>query len=207
MERIVCLAVGYLIGCIQTAFIVGEIVGKIDIRNFGSGNAGTTNVTRVLGAKAGLIVFLGDLLKVIIAYSICSILFDGSGTFFKGMSLLPGLYAGLGAVLGHNFPFYLKFRGGKGIACTLGLMLCIDIKVAGLTYLIGFIFFIIFRFVSLSSLIMALLAPIIMIIFGFETEPVVLMFVLAASAYYKHIPNIKRLIKGEESKFSFKKIK
>lgn len=81
MQRFICLAIGYMIGCIQTAFIVGKIMGKIDIRDFGSGNAGTTNVTRVLGAKAGGIVFICDVLKAVIAYCICTIIFKGGGTF------------------------------------------------------------------------------------------------------------------------------
>jgi glycerol-3-phosphate acyltransferase PlsY len=180
-------------------------MGKIDIRDYGSGNAGFTNTARVLGKKAGAIVFFTDLFKLIIAHTVCSLLFDGSGSFVSGSSLLPGLYAGIGTVLGHNFPFYLKFKGGKGIACTLGLMLCVDWKLALITYAVGLVVFIAKKYISLASLTMALVYPILMIVFGFETEPVILMFVLCVLAYIKHKSNIERLIKGNENKFRFGK--
>ncbi len=205
INRLICLIIGYAFGCIQSAFIIGRLVGKIDIRDYGSGNAGFTNTSRVLGAKAGISVFLLDLLKLIVAYTVCSLIFDGSGSFLTGTSLLPGIYGGIGAVLGHNFPFYLKFRGGKGIACTLGLMLCVDWKVALLTYAVGFVIFIVKKYISLASLTMALLYPIFMLVFGFDTEPVILMFILCALAYIKHKSNIERLIHGNENKFRFGK--
>lgn len=209
MFRIACLLIGYCFGCIQSAYILGRVVGKIDIRDYGSGNAGFTNTTRVLGKKVGVIVFLIDLFKIIAAYIICSLIFKGSGSFVQGNSLLPGLYAGIGAVLGHNFPFYLGFRGGKGIACTLGLMLCVDWQIALITYAIGFVIFLAKRYISLSSLTMAVVYPVLMIItrniFGFGIEEIVLMFVLCALAYIKHKSNIERLLAGTENKFGSKK--
>lgn len=204
MYRIICFVIGYAIGCIQTAFIVGKLMGKIDIRDYGSGNAGTTNVTRVLGVKAGAIVFLCDVLKGIAAYTICSLLFNGGGSFYEGASLLPGIYAGLGVILGHDFPFYLKFKGGKGIASTLGLMLCIDLKVAFLTYAFGFLVVVITKYVSASSLTMVLAFIIFMFIFKFNIEACILALVISALAYYQHISNIKRLISGNENKFNIK---
>lgn len=205
MFRLICLVIGYAIGCIQTAFIVGKLMGHIDIRNFGSGNAGTTNVTRVLGAKAGAIVFIGDILKGVIAFVICSVIFNGGGTFFSGESLIPGIYAGVGVILGHDFPFYLKFRGGKGIASTLGIILCINPIVAVVTYVLGFIAVVITKYISMSSLVMTLACPIIMLLLGLEKEAVIIMFLVMALAYYQHRGNIKRLLKGEENKFSIKK--
>lgn len=207
MVRVVCLIIGYFLGCIQTAYIVGKLMGHIDIRDYGSGNAGTTNVTRVLGFKPGIIVFIADILKAIAAFIICSLIFKGGGTFFSGTSLVPGMYAGLGVIIGHNFPFYLKFKGGKGIASTIGLIICIDLKVALITYTIGFLIVVVTRYISLSSLTMTLLATILMIIFKFEIEAVCIMALLTLMAYYRHIPNIKRLIKGEENKFSIYKKK
>lgn len=205
MFRLICLVIGYAIGCIQTAFIVGKLMGNIDIRNFGSGNAGTTNVTRVLGAKAGAIVFVADILKGVVAFTLCSIIYHGGGTFFSGDSLLYGLYAGVGVILGHDFPFYLKFRGGKGIASTLGIILCINPVVAVVTYVLGFIAVVITNYISMASLVMTLVCPIAMLVLGLEGEAVVIMFLVMALAYYQHRGNIKRLIKGEENKFSIKK--
>ncbi len=205
MFRLICLIIGYVLGCVQSAFIVGELFGHIDIRDYGSGNAGFTNTARVLGKKAGAIVFFADLLKVVVAYHICAAVFDGSGSFISGTSLLPGIYGGIGAVLGHNFPFYLKFKGGKGIACTLGLMLCVDWKVALITYAVGMVVFLAKKYISLSSLTMALLYPILLCVFGFPLEEIILLFVLCVLAYIKHISNIKRLVSGNENKFAFKK--
>ena len=213
LQRIICLAIGYLIGCIQTAFIVGKIMGKIDIRDFGSGNAGTTNVTRILGAKAGAIVFISDILKAVIAYCICAIIFDGGGTFSGSGNVLWGIYAGAGVILGHDFPFYLKFKGGKGIASTLGLILCIDWRVALTTYIFGFTVVILKKYISLCSLVMVVVAPVSMVVFNIisgemiNIEAIVIMSAIGLLAFYQHIPNIKRLIKGEENKFSIKKNK
>ncbi len=209
MFRIICLIIGYLFGCLQSAYFLGRVVGKIDIREYGSGNAGFTNTTRVLGKKVGAMVFIFDLFKVIVAYIVCSLIFNGGGSFIMGESLLPGIYAGLGAVLGHNFPFYLGFRGGKGIACTLGLMLCVNWQVALATYLIGFLVFIAKKYISLSSLTMALLYPVFMIVlnnrYGFGIEEIILMFVLCVLAYIKHKSNIERLLNGTENKFGSNK--
>ncbi|MBR1443579.1 MAG: glycerol-3-phosphate 1-O-acyltransferase PlsY [Firmicutes bacterium] len=205
MFRLVCLIIGYLIGCLQFAFIVGKIMGKIDIRDFGSGNAGTTNVTRVLGAKAGAIVFICDILKGLIAFCICSAIYNGGGSFFSGESILPGLYAGVGVILGHDFPFYLRFRGGKGIASTVGIIFCIDPVVAAVTYAVGLGSAIITKYISLCSLLMTLICPIMMIVRGMEKEAVILMFAVMALAYYQHRTNIKRLLSGSENKFGVKK--
>lgn len=209
MFRIICLIIGYAFGCLQSAYFLGRVFGKIDIREYGSGNAGFTNTTRVLGKKVGALVFIFDLCKVFVAYIICSLIFKGDGSFVNGTSLLPGIYAGIGAVLGHNFPFYLGFRGGKGIACTLGLMLCVDWQIALATYIIGFIVFLAKKYISLASLTMAILYPILMIIamniFDFGWEEIILMFILCVLAFVKHRTNIERLLNGTENKFGSKK--
>lgn len=119
--RVIALAIGYVFGLFQTGYLYGKSQG-IDIRQEGSGNAGTTNSLRVLGIKAGLITFLGDLCKAIFAVLLVKLIFqDSYPQVIKNLEL----YAGFGAVLGHNFPFYLKFKGGKGIACTAGMILAV----------------------------------------------------------------------------------
>ena len=122
MVRLACLAVGYVFGLFQTSYIYGRFHG-IDIREHGSGNAGTTNMLRTLGLKAGLITFAGDVLKCIFAILVAGLLFRKT---YPDMVPLLKMYDGAGAILGHNFPFYLKFRGGKGIAATAGLVLSFD---------------------------------------------------------------------------------
>ena len=108
MGRVICLVMGYVFGLFQTGYLYGKM-NHIDIRNYGSGNSGTTNALRVMGKKAGLIVFAGDFLKTVFACLAARIIFKGSPD-----TDLYVLYAGLGVVLGHNFPCYLNFKGGKG---------------------------------------------------------------------------------------------
>lgn len=212
MERLYCIVIGYIFGLFQTAFIYGKMHG-IDIREHGSGNAGTTNTLRVLGTKAGLIVLAGDIIKTILAVVICSLLF---GKAHPEELYLLKLYAAAGAILGHNFPFYLKFKGGKGIAATAGLVLSFHPSFIPVGVILFFGAFLITHYVSLGSLLVYLGIMIQMIISGqmglFQTSQAILieMYIITAflmiMAYYKHRENIKRLIKGEERKtYLFKK--
>ena len=213
MVRVACLLIGYVCGLFQTAYIYGRING-IDIREHGSGNSGTTNALRVLGKKAGLIVFAGDILKILAAGFLVTVLFN-QGDFFGDRAALYKLYAGLGAVLGHNFPFYLNFKGGKGIAVTSGLILMMDWRITILC-LIAFALTVgLTRYVSLGSLVITALFMISWIFLG-QTgrlaltpahllESYVLVFLIVAMAYWRHRANIKRLIAGTESKNGQKK--
>ncbi|MEI3239593.1 MAG: glycerol-3-phosphate 1-O-acyltransferase PlsY [Lachnospiraceae bacterium] len=213
MVRVACLLIGYVCGLFQTAYIYGRING-IDIREHGSGNSGTTNALRVLGMKAGLIVFAGDILKILAAGFLVTVLFN-QGDFFGDRAALYKLYAGLGAVLGHNFPFYLNFKGGKGIAVTSGLILMMDWRITILC-LIAFALTVgLTRYVSLGSLVITALFMISWIFLG-QTgrlaltpahllESYVLVFLIVAMAYWRHRANIKRLIAGTESKIGQKK--
>ena len=213
MVRVACLLIGYVCGLFQTAYIYGRING-IDIREYGSGNSGTTNALRVLGKKAGLIVFAGDILKILAAGFLVTVLFN-QGDFFGDRAALYKLYAGLGAVLGHNFPYYLNFKGGNGIAVTSGLILMMDWRITILC-LIAFALTVgLTRYVSLGSLVITALFMISWIFLG-QTgrlaltpahlpESYVLVFLIVAMAYWRHRANIKRLIAGTESKIGQKK--
>ncbi len=209
MFRLYAVLIGYAFGLIQTAFILGKIKG-IDIREHGSGNAGTTNTMRVLGTKAGLLVFAGDCLKCVIAVLLCSYIFSGDN---PELTHLVKLYAGFGAIIGHNFPFYLKFKGGKGIACTAGMIFSFDpwFTLVGLT--IFFTIFFITHYVSLGSLCMYPYILIMEIILGqmgyfgnvadvkyILYEMYAITFVLLAITTYMHRANIKRLIGHCEKK-------
>ena len=132
IKIILCLCIGYLFGCIQSGYIYGRCHG-IDIRDYGSGNAGTTNVLRTLGKKAGYITYAGDAIKGVAAIMLVRyVIFADSGI---DMSLLT-MYTGFGVVLGHNYPFYLKFKGGKGIAVTSGVMFAFDWRFAALALIV-----------------------------------------------------------------------
>ena len=207
MERILCLAIGYVFGLFQTAYIYGKMHG-IDISQHGSGNAGTTNTLRVLGTKAGLIVFAGDVLKCVCAIVACSLLF---GKNHPDMIYLLKLYAAAGAILGHNFPFYLGFKGGKGIAATAGLILAFHPTFLPVGVLVFFGIFFTTHYVSLGSLLVyaAFMIQITIsgqmgLFQGMSQQHLFEMYGVAAfltiMAYYKHRENIKRLLKGEERK-------
>lgn len=214
VERIICLLIGYCFGLFQTAFIYGKMHG-IDIREYGSGNAGTTNALRVLGTKAGLIVFAGDVIKCMLAMGICFALFASS---HPQEAYLLKLYGAAGAILGHNFPFYLKFKGGKGIAATAGLILAFHPYFIPMGVILFFGIFLTTHYVSLGSLLVYAGLMIEMVICGqlgvFEAPSQILleMYAVAAfltiMAYYKHRENIKRLLAGKERKtYLFKKNK
>jgi len=201
--RLICLLIGYAFGCIQTAYITGRAAKNVDVREHGSGNAGTTNVIRVVGYKAGLVVFVCDILKAVAAFAVCALIFNGSGSFFpEGISIIPGLYAGLGVLLGHNFPFFLKFKGGKGIASFLGVMLALNWQAALIVYGVGAIVLLATKYVSLTSLVMALLFPLLLLGFGYGIEAVGLTLLMTAMAFFLHRGNIQRLLSGTERKLN-----
>ncbi|MEE1243146.1 glycerol-3-phosphate 1-O-acyltransferase PlsY [Frisingicoccus sp.] len=204
-DIILCLIIGYIFGCFQTGYIYGKCHG-IDIRQYGSGNAGTTNTLRVLGKKAGYITYLGDALKAIFAILLVKYV-------IYGYLLIPSVdfnlllaYTGLGVAFGHNYPFYLGFKGGKGIATTSGVMLALDLRI-GLIGIIGFfILFCITRYVSIGSLYMSLAFPICVLIFypgQWHLFAVSVIFWLMA--WVRHKENIKRLLNGTENRFERKK--
>ena len=216
MERIICLIMGYALGLVQTGYLVGRARG-IDIRNYGSKNAGTTNVLRTLGKKYAAIVLLGDALKCVIAVLLCKAVFG----FQKPelLSLLM-LYSAAGVILGHNFPFYLHFQGGKGIAATLGLAISYFFQIRhGWVVLVGgfgclAIIFFITHYVSLGSIIGYISMFITVVIIGelgllnlspvsdraYLIEYYIVMGLLTVMAIYRHKENIKRLIAGNERK-------
>ena len=206
MGRLICLVIGYVCGLFQTAYIYGKSKG-IDIREKGSGNAGTTNTLRGFGAKAGLIVLLGDVLKCAVA---CLIARYFIVPMFPDEKYLLILYAAAGAILGHDFPFYMNFKGGKGIAATAGLICCLHWHFFVVGVIVFFTTFFVTHYVSLGSLLVyaAFMAQIIIEgqrgLFGATqvqlNEMYVIAFVLAVIAYGKHWENIKRLLKGEERK-------
>lgn len=215
MVRVICLLIGYIFGLFQTAYFYGKAHG-IDIRQHGSGNSGTTNALRVLGTKAGLIVFAGDCLKCMAAVWLVRLLF---GESYHNMIYLLCLYTGAGAILGHNYPFYMNFKGGKGIAATAGMVLSFHPYFIITGVLLFFIPFFTTHYVSLGSLLVYAGLMIQLVIFGqmgFFAEmtqgQLIEMYIvfgfLLVLAYWKHRENIKRLIHGNERKtYLFKKNK
>ncbi len=217
LVRAICLVIGLAFGLFQTGYIVGKANG-IDLRQYGSGNSGTTNAVRVLGTKQGLLVLAGDAAKTLIAMLIVYFTF-GHMEQFKGMKLLLCMYAALGAVLSHDFPFYMHFKGGKGIACTAGYCIAICFFNPWIFIVTFFVFLIPFlttHYVSLGSILVYVALVIEFILYGqmqwfgfwdgqiydqsVLIEVYVIMFILAALAIFLHRKNIVRLVKGEENK-------
>jgi glycerol-3-phosphate acyltransferase PlsY len=205
--RIFCVVLGYAFGLFQTAFVYGKMHG-IDIRSVGSGNPGTTNALRVLGKKAGIIVLLGDCIKCMIPVWIVRLVFGAAN---PQILYLLCLYTGAGAILGHNYPFYLKFKGGKGIAATAGLVLSFHPYFVLVGLILFFGAFFLTHYVSLGSLLVyaGFMTQIVVCIqigfFGTLTqtqtiEMVVIAAFLTIMAYWKHRENIKRLLHGTERK-------
>ena len=205
-ERIICLAVGYLFGLLQTGYFVGLIKHR-DIRNYGSGNSGTTNAIRVLGRKAGAVVFIGDLLK---ALSACLLIKWVAGPLnLSTDTLVLMAYGGLGVVLGHNFPFYLHFKGGKGIASSWGIALAIDWRMALVAMIVFGGTMLITKYVSLGSLL-GLLSFAVMwfvllltdgiLITATQIEATVLLLIVIVLGFVRHKANITRLLSGTENK-------
>ena len=206
MIRIICLAIGYVFGLFQTAYIIGRMHG-IDIRNYGSGNSGTTNMMRTMGRKAGLLTFAGDCLKCVFAVLLVRAVF---GSKYKEIMPLLSLYTAAGVILGHNFPFYLGFRGGKGVAATAGLVITLNpiMLILGLITFFGTFFAT--HYVSLGSLLVYVGIVIELPILGqlgvFKmsqphlTEMYILALALAVLAFWMHRENIKRLLAGNERK-------
>lgn len=200
LHIIFCACIGYCFGCFSTGYIVGRI-NHIDIRQYGSGNAGTTNAIRTIGLKAGILTFLGDLVKALLAIFVIGLIFSDS---MVSLQLLK-LYTGLGVVLGHNFPFYLKFKGGKGIAATAGVMLAFDWRIGLLAIVIFIITVAITRYVSLGSLLIAIILPIsIIILYKGNLHMFLIGAIFTVLAFVKHYDNILRLIKGTERKLGEK---
>ncbi|MCC8065493.1 MAG: glycerol-3-phosphate acyltransferase [Clostridiales bacterium] len=206
MERLACLAIGYVFGLFETSYIYGRLHG-IDIRNYGSGNAGTTNMFRTMGKGAGVITFLGDAFKPIFAAVFTWLLF---GRNHADIWPLLCLYTGAGAILGHNFPFYLGFRGGKGIAATGGTIMALNRPMCALAILTFAAGFFLTGYVSVGSLMVCVGFLIETVVFGqlgifgmtqgHLYELYVVAAALAVLAFYQHRGNIDRLRKGEERK-------
>ena len=209
MERMICLAIGYVFGMFQTSYIIGKF-HHMDIRQYGSGNAGTTNALRTLGKKAGAATLLGDMLKCVIAILVVDAAFKNQ---YGDILPLLGMYTAAGCVLGH--PFYLGFRGGKGIAASAGMLLALDWRVFLICAVIFFGIVIATRYVSLGSISAYIGALICFIAFGaagsygMDTSHVVemnvIMALMTALAIYRHRANISRLMNGTENKLGGKK--
>jgi glycerol-3-phosphate acyltransferase PlsY len=199
---------GYLIGSIPTAIWLGRRVHGIDIREHGSKNAGATNTFRVFGKKLGWIVLFIDVLKGTIASSL-PLFFGAFFIGYKDEQLILQLTTAFAAVFGHVFPIFADFRGGKGVATSLGIVIGINPMAAGICLLIFLFIFLTSRFVSLGAICASLLFPIVSYyVVGDDTRIMIIFtIVLSSLVIVAHRKNISRLLKGEENKMNLLKKK
>ncbi|MBQ9097315.1 MAG: glycerol-3-phosphate 1-O-acyltransferase PlsY [Clostridia bacterium] len=195
--------IAYLLGSINSSILIGRLFGVKDIRKHGSGNAGATNTLRTIGKKAAILALVGDALKGVIAVLITRFVL---GIFIKGDLLRIAEYiVSVAAVLGHNFPIFFQFKGGKGIVTTAAVGAMADPLMALVVIAIGVGTIIISKYVSLGSVCAMISYPILVIITGGDVPYIIFSTVLMLLAVIKHRANIKRLIKHEESKITSKK--
>lgn len=200
----ICIVLGYLVGSFSTGYIIG-IINHVDIREMGSGNAGTTNAFRTLGKKAGIITFIGDFLKAFLVLLLIKLVIYPDVEYVKLLELI----CGFGCVLGHNFPVWLKFHGGKGIAVTAGVFVAIDPLILPFGIPLFAILVLTTKYVSVGSLAVLILFPIWNAI-RFTAQPyypaiVAVSCMYTAMAFFQHRQNIQRLMNGTENKIGQKK--
>jgi len=207
-ENILFLLLAYLIGAFPSAVWLGRTFYNTDVREYGSGNAGATNTFRTLGVKAGVPVLLMDVIKGWIAVNLVYFVTDNQLMSDEKFFELK-LVFGIAAVIGHLFPVYTGFRGGKGIATMLGFMLGIYWQAALLSALVFVIIFLISKYVSLSSIIASLAFPfIVIVILGINntnTSLIIFSIFVPILSLITHQKNIERLIRREENKAKFGK--
>ncbi len=228
--------ISYLLGSINLSIIISKLMGKGDIRDFGSKNAGTTNTLRVLGKGPALLVFIWDVLKGALAIGlvrgVMGLLLEDKSLFNAGENSLnfnmiysiSMFLSSLCVILGHNYPAFFGFKGGKGVATSLGVIFAIEWRIGLVCLAVVIVGISIFQFVSVGSLIAAIEYPILVIIMGGQFDVrlgsspspspsqftikimyIIFSFVLATMVIFKHKTNIERIKNGTENKLRFKK--
>jgi len=199
----------YFIGSLPTAYIFGRVLKGIDIRKFGSGNVGATNAVRVLGKRIGLVVLLIDILK-----GVLPVVFIGDYILSKGINISPEaarILLGLGCIFGHNWTVFLRFKGGKGVACTFGVLIGLAIRIGGIKIVLGLtiltwlIIFSITRIVSLASVVSVMVLPAYMVLFKESKILIISSLMLSIFIILRHRANLKRFFQGKEPRMTFKK--
>ena len=188
------LLIGYLLGCFQTSYFISKIIINKDIRNLGSGNAGASNITSEMGWKYGIFTAILDILKAYASVYIVSVVFINS---FNQLDLM--VIAGSSSVIGHIFPFFMKFKGGKGIACYIGILLALDFNFGIISILAIILITIVTDYVSIGSILLYTIIP-LLIYFSDNYSTIILLcsMVLSIVGIIKHWININRIINKTE---------
>ena len=198
--NILALVFAYLIGSVPTSVWLGKYYHGIDIREHGSGNAGATNTFRIFGKKLGITVLIIDILKGWIAVKLFYVLYESGQSVDELFNLKIRL--GICALLGHVFPIYVGFKGGKGVATLLGIILALNHEAALMSIGVFLIAFLITRYVSLSSILAGLFFPVVVMVISKTSQPAMVVFALMISVavVITHQKNIERLLSNKESR-------
>lgn len=203
---IIVAIIAYLLGSISFSVIITKKLAGFDVREKGSGNAGSTNVLRTAGKKAAVITLIGDCLKGVVAILVAILV--GKIVNTTDSSLLVQI-AGIAVVVGHTFPIFFKFKGGKGVATSLGVLLMVNWKIGLICLTFALVLMILTKFVSLGSVSAAILFPILTIFINdcyiVSGNYLIFGIILAAFVIFNHRANVKRLLEGKENKLSFRK--
>lgn len=211
---IIIAVLSYLLGSLNFSIIVSRALAKKDIRESGSGNAGATNMLRTYGKKFAVFTMLGDILKVALAIVISFLILKTPLEFLFSRPadadsvariMLEKEFAGFFCVLGHIFPLFFKFKGGKGVAACTGMVLLVDWRIALILFVIFAILVLLTKWISLGSITIAVMYPILICAFYKSVLLTLIAVMFALIVIVAHRENIKRLIKGTENKISFKK--
>ena len=216
VKYIIIAVISYLLGSLNFSIILSKTIEKQDIRESGSGNAGATNMLRTYGKHFAVLTMIGDILKVALAILIAFLILDAPlDMFFKIADdketavtmILYKEFAGFFCVLGHIFPLYFKFKGGKGVAACTGMVILVDWRIALILFVIFVITIAVSKMISLGSIIIAILFPVLIGVFYQDIILILIAVLFAAIVIVAHRQNIKRILNGTENKLSSKKNK
>lgn len=203
--------ISYLLGSLNFGVILSKKLEKDDVRTHGSGNAGSTNMLRSYGKKAGILTIIGDMIKVFVAIFIAVKIIEYTPMTLQmnsaNLMLIVKSFSGFFCVIGHIFPCFFKFKGGKGVATSGGMVFAIDWRIALILLLIFVVVVIISKYVSLGSILMALFYPFLIYAFHRSVGLTVIASVFTIIVFITHISNIARLITHTENKIDFSKLK
>ena len=207
-QTFLALLVSYLLGSIPTAYLFGKLFKKIDIRKVGSGNVGATNALRVFGIGPGLTVLVIDILKGLIVVSFLGDYFADKGSLWQVQNLR--IIMGLCCICGHNWTIFLQFKGGKGVATSLGVLLGLSLRISGLNIIISILIliwlvvFILFKVVALASIMAALGLPVACLFFKQSNLLIGVATILCIFVIIRHKSNLKRIFQGQEPRLNLK---
>lgn len=213
VKYIVIAVISYFLGSLNFSIIVSKALAKKDIRESGSGNAGATNMLRTYGKKFAVFTMIGDILKVAAAILIAFAILDAPINLIFGFAdnkdtavtmILYKEFAGFFCVLGHIFPCYFKFKGGKGVAACTGMVILVDWRIALILFIVFVLTVVISKWISLGSIIIAILFPVLICIFYRSLILTVIALLFTLIVILAHRENIKRIFNGTENKISKK---